>query len=452
MTRRSLSSVLTRPRLVMLALVMVAVVVRWQFVAVETGDYRAFLDPWYAHLAQNGGFAALKDSFSNYNTPYLVLLAAMTYLPIPQLVGIKLISVVFDVALAGFAYKIITQVRPGARWLPVIAFGAVLMLPTVVLNSSAWAQCDAIYATFCLASIYFLVSKRPWLACAMFGLAFAFKLQAVFFLPALVAILIINRHRIAALLAVPAAFLAALLPALIAGRGLLSQLSVYPAQITNSSGAVGGTVGGGAARAGGGGGMPGGGGGMRGGGGGGMPGGGNGGGGGFSSTGGHSFTYNAPTPYAWLPADASTMWKYLGLGLAAAVALAFGIWLLSRRRELSSGEIVLVAAASVLVIPILLPEMHERYLYLAEVLAIVAAFVDRRFWIVAGALQVASLSTYLTYIYNIETLSLEVAAVFGLGAAVVAAAILVLRLRRTPGPENRQRVGAESTHALEPAG
>ena len=214
-------------------------VIRWQFVDFQSGDYRAFLDRWYAYLAENGGFAALRDgSFSNYNTPYLALLAITTYLPVPKIVAIKAISVIFDVALAGFAYKIIAALRPTARWLPTLAFGAVIMLPTVIMNSSVWAQCDAIYVTFCLGSVYFLIKKRPWLAAAFFGIAFAFKLQAIFFLPVLVVVLIINRHRLRSLLAAPVAFLACLTPALIAGRSLLSQLSVYPAQIATPSGAV----------------------------------------------------------------------------------------------------------------------------------------------------------------------------------------------------------------------
>ena len=443
MPQRTLTSVLTPQRLALAALLGLGIVLRWQLVSIQTSDYRAFLDPWYSHLAENGGFAALRDSFSNYNTPYLVLLAALTYLPIPQLVGIKLISVIFDVVLAGFVYRIITQIRPGARWLPVVGFGAAFLLPTVVLNSGAWAQCDSIYAALCVASLSWLIAKRPWLACACFGLAFAFKLQAVFFLPALVAIMIINRHRIRALVAIPTAFLAALVPALIAGRGLLSQLAVYPAQITNSSGAVGtGGAGGGAVR---GGGVRGGmrGGGFPGGGGGGMPGGG---GGGASST-AHSFTYNAPTPYAWLPADAATTWKYVGLGVAAAVAIAFAIWLLSRRRTLSAREIVLVAATSALVIPILLPDMHERYFYLAEVLAVGAAFVDRRFIIVAAGLQVASLSTYLRYLSNIETIPLEAAAVIALASAVLAAVILIQRLRRPADVEWAENAAASPDRA-----
>ena len=89
--------------------------VRWRFIDFQSDDYRAFLDRWYAYLAENGGFAALKDgSFSNYNTPYLALLALITYLPVPQIVAIKAISAIFDVALAGFAYKIIAATPSGS--------------------------------------------------------------------------------------------------------------------------------------------------------------------------------------------------------------------------------------------------------------------------------------------------------------------------------------------------
>ena len=192
-----------------------------------------------------------------------------------------------------------------------VAFGATFLLPTVVLNSAWWAQCDSIYVSLCLGSLYFLLRRQTALACAAFGLAFAFKLQAVFFLPALVVLVVVNRQRLRGLALVPAAFLAALVPAWVAGRSLASQLSVYPAQVANPSGA-------GAAAAGVAGPPAGGlGGGVRGGGGfgGGGPGGGGGfGGGGGATTSAHSFTSNAPTWYAWLPADASTVWKWVGLG------------------------------------------------------------------------------------------------------------------------------------------
>jgi len=169
-----------------------------------------------------------------------------------------------------------------------------------------------------------------------------------------------------------------------------------------------------------------------------MPGGGR---GGFSLTDGYSFTFNAPTPYAWLPANASPLWMYLGLGVAAAVTLGFGVWLLARRRRLAVGEVIMVAAAATLLIPLLLPQMHERYFYLAEVLTVIAIFVDRRFVLAAIGIQAASISTYLTYLENARNVPLRLAAVVALGAGVAAAVVVVLRLR-TPAAWGNQDLQA----------
>lgn len=440
-TRTGLRRLATPQAAVLAVLVVVALVLRWSLFDVVSGDYRSFLSNWYAHFASSGGFAGLADEFSNYDTPYLALLAVLTYLPIDPLVGIKAISVLFDLVLAFFAYRIVRVARPESVWLPTILTGVVLFLPTVVMNGSAWAQCDSIYGSMILASLYFLLIRRPWAAAVFFGIAFAFKLQAIFFLPVLVLVLILNGLKLRTLLAAPAAFFAMLLPALIAGRSLLSQLAVYPAQITGGSGTGGnglGDPGRSASRGGAGGGS------------GGPPGGGSGGGGpggggfggavgtgqaGGGSVGtGHAFTYNAPTPYAWLPSDAGDSWKYVGLAVAAVVALGFGIWLLRRRRPLAAGEVLLVAAASTMVIPWLLPEMHERYFYLAEVLLVVAIAVDKRMILPAVAIQAASSITYLSYLGGSDLIPLEITAVLGLVAAVSAGLGLVLRLRTSSEP------------------
>ncbi|SER12675.1 Protein of unknown function [Microlunatus flavus] len=429
---------------VLVALLLVGLAVRVPMLGQQSGDYRAFLLPWYSHLVDAGGFAGLADSFSNYNTPYLALLALLTYLPVGPLVGIKAISIVFDVVLAAFAYGIVRRVRPDARWLPTVAFGATFLLPTVLLNGAWWAQCDSLYASLCLGSLHFLLRRRTALACAFFGLAFAFKLQAVFFLPALLVLLVVDRQRLRGLVLAPLAFVAALVPAWLAGRSLLSQLSVYPQQVANPSGAGGSGV----ARSGSGGfrgapgGVPGRGGFGQGGFGQGGPGRGGGGGGGSETA--HSFTHNAPTWYAWLPGDAAATWKWVGLAVAAAVALAFAVWLVARRRRLAPAEMLLVAATLSLVVPLLLPEMHERYFFLGEVMAVVAVFVDRRFLVVAGLMQVATLSTYWTYLERQTVLPLEAAAVVALAAAATATVVLVLRLRAATGrvEEERQTVAA----------
>jgi Gpi18-like mannosyltransferase len=391
-----------------------AVALRWTFVEFVSGDFTAFLSRWWAYIDQHGHLAALKDgSFSNYNTPYLALLALATYLPVRAIVAVKAISVAFDLLLAVTASRLVAAVRPRSAWLPFVTFAVVSLLPTGVMNSGVWGQCDSIYATFCAASLLSLVRGRPWGASAWFGLAFAFKLQTIFLLPVLVGVLLVNRLRLLSLVAAPAAFLACLVPALIAGRSLLSQLAVYPAQITDPSG-VGGAVGG-ATQAGG---RPAGG-----------PGGPMGGSppGASTTTQSATLTHNAPTPYAWL--SSSSVWLYAGLALVALVVLGFGVWLFLRRRALSAGEIVLVAATSALLIPLLLPQMHERYFYLAEVLLVVACMVDRRFVVAALGIQVASISTYLGYLRDQPLMPLPVAAVFALAAGVAATWLLVVDLR-----------------------
>ncbi|MBA8794938.1 Gpi18-like mannosyltransferase [Friedmanniella endophytica] len=431
------------PSLVLALAVLVALGLRWWLRDVVTGDYRAFLDPWYRHL-QRQGFAGLADIDANYNTPYLVLLAVVAKLPVPELYAIKAISVVFDLVLAFFAHRIVRVVRPGSRWWPVIITSAVLLLPTVIMNGSAWAQCDAIYAAFCLGSLWCLLTGRAWRACVLFGLAFAFKLQAVFFLPVLLGVLVVNRMRLRALVAVPVTFLAALVPAWLAGRSLLTQLMTYPSQITDGStgGGFGGRSGGAVGRSSGGGrafGDGAGPGGFRGGGTGGFPGGGGSpGGGGLHVAGGqHAFTDNAPTWYAWLPTDAGSGWKVVGLVLAAAVALVFAVVLLRRRRRLAPADVLLLAAATTLIIPLLLPEMHERYFYLAEVLTVLAVAAGGRRWLVpAAAIQLASISTYAAYLSEVDVVPLGLAALVALAGAVVAG---VLLLGRLTGPDRGRR-------------
>lgn len=396
----------------LVALTVAAVALRWAFVDFVTSDYTAFLAQWYDHLKQAGGFPGLADEFANYNTPYLVLLAALTYLPVPALAGIKAISIAFDLLLAFFAFRIVRLLRPDARWLQVGLTGAVLLLPTAVMNGGVWGQCDSIYASLCLGSLYFLMTKRGWSAAGLFGLAFAFKLQAIFFAPVLLIVFVVNRMKLRALLAAPAAFLAALVPAMLAGRSLLSQLLVYPGQITNSSG--GGFGSGGGRGPGGGGRWP-----------------GTGGGGvlGGAVGSGHAFTYNAPTPYAWLGSDASTFFKYFGIGLAGLVVFGLAVWVW-HQRPLTPEQILAAAASSALIVPLLLPEMHERYFYLAEVLLLVAVAIRPAWLIPAMGIQAASAVTYLAFLRGSDIVPLGWLAALAAVAGVSAAFLLRRELAR----------------------
>src|SRR5579884_3359166 len=170
-------------------LFLLAIVLRVSLYHIQTSDYTVFVSQWYDYIQNHGGFAALRYSFSNYNVPYLYLLTIATYLPVPKLIAIKSISVLFDVVLGIFTYLIINLKYPRSI-AAVIGALVILFAPTIFINSAAWGQCDAIYTAFCLGSLYFLLKERPAWACVFFALAFSFKLQAIFFLPVLLIIAI----------------------------------------------------------------------------------------------------------------------------------------------------------------------------------------------------------------------------------------------------------------------
>ncbi len=428
-------------RVVFIVLFIVAIILRIWLYQVQTSDYTFFLSQWYDFIKNNGGFAAFKSNFSNYNVPYLYLLALTTYLPVSKLIAIKTLSVLFDGLLALFTYLILNERYKGS-YLPIVGALVVLFAPTIFINSAAWGQADATYAAFCLGSLYFLLKERPGWACAFFALAISFKLQAIFFAPVLLVLLLKRKLPLKYLVLIPLIFLLLLVPAFIAGRSAWSLLTIYPGQVST------GGVGGGGQFNRGAGGFPGGSGQFnRGAGGfsgasgaGGIPGGtgpfnrGTGGFGGrnFSSS---SLTFNAPTFYQWLPANAAGYWKWIGIILAGAVVVLVSALVWASKQKFTASLLLKVTLVFALAIPFLLPEMHERYFYLADVVSIIYAFYFPRYFFVAIIVQLCSLLSYAPYFLNRQVVGLSYVAVAVLAVTIVTMTDLILTLY----PEIRKR-------------
>ena len=77
-----------------------------------TPDYETFLSQWAQAFRENGGFAAVRLPIGNYNAPYLYFLAAISYLPVPDLYLIKLFSILFDVVLAWGGLRLVRRFCP----------------------------------------------------------------------------------------------------------------------------------------------------------------------------------------------------------------------------------------------------------------------------------------------------------------------------------------------------
>ncbi len=169
---------------------------RYYLLRYESGDYTIFLKEWFNEIKQFGGIKALNREIGDYNTPYLTIIAVLTYLPIKSLYSIKIVSIFFDYVLAFGVCKIVDIIikdNKNKKNILLIVYGIVLMLPTVMLNSACWGQADSIYTAFTIWSIAFLMKEKYVKSFILLGVAFAFKLQIIFILPLYILIYISKR-------------------------------------------------------------------------------------------------------------------------------------------------------------------------------------------------------------------------------------------------------------------
>lgn len=317
----------------------------------QTGDYRDFLARWISYYRENGGFRAFGTlpPYCNYQVPYLYFLALFSYLPTPDLYLIKLLSVLFDILLAWAAAKLTGRVTRN----PILRLGcffAVLFWPTVFLNSAVWGQCDSIYVCFLLLGLWLALENKPVASVAMMALAFSFKLQAVFVLPICAVLWMYGKYNWKHLLIFPLTYLLAILPAVLLGRPLWDTFSFYFTQ-TDSIGT--------------------------------------------------GLNYNSPSIFAifWrIPAEQQDSIAKLGILAAALYLLNLLAIAYAQRKRLTDRAVIAMALLFAIGIPFLLPHMHDRYFYPADLLSLVLAFTCAPVLLSAPLVGFASFLGYYAYL------------------------------------------------------
>ncbi|WP_206793157.1 hypothetical protein [Amycolatopsis sp. MtRt-6] len=365
-------------------LVLLAFGVRLSLFRYQTADYTAFYRRWYDFVVSQGGIGALKYEFSDLNAPYRYFMVLLPHLPVPSpLAGIKAFSVFFDMVIAFFVFRIVALKHP-SRWIAAAAAFTAFMLPTVVINSAMWAQGDAIYTAFSLGAVYFLLRKRPWWACVFFGLALSFKLQAIFLFPLLLVMVLLGRVPWRALVAIPVVYLLLDVPALLAGASPSKLLTVY-----------------------------------------------------FSQTGIYpQLTLSAPNIWQFFRGEhGMEAMKTPAVLLTALLVFTLCLLVVLSRVELTDTRILLIGAISAVLVPFVLPSMHERYFYLADVLTLVLAFyLPRQLWYVPIIVEFCSLMCYMPNIFFAkpggEAVDFRILAALELCALVVLVRYAVWDFRR----------------------
>jgi Gpi18-like mannosyltransferase len=304
-------------------LLLAAMVLRGACMDYETLDYQNFLTKWVQRLGEQGGFRGLRYQIGNYNVPYLYFLALFSYSSIRDLYLIKLLSILFDVILAWGAARLVRCVTASDEK-ALAAFLVTLFLPTVILNGAYWGQCDSIYVAFAVWSLYFALDDKPVAAVCFIALSFAFKLQAVFLMPVFLLFLFARKMKWWHLLFFPLTYIVVILPAVLLGRPFKSTLLFYLHEATSA---------------------------------------------------GDALNYNSASVFAFFR-GAENPDQLARYGILAAFVFLLLLYVLCflRRRQLSDRALLVCALLIAVAVPYLLPHMHDRYFYLADILSVAFAF------------------------------------------------------------------------------
>ncbi|WP_332804191.1 hypothetical protein [Sphingomonas sp. RT2P30] len=345
-----------RPLPPIAATLALACVMLWLALPVVTLDMTEFLAPWLDHIVATGPVAAFATPFGNYAPAYLYLLAAVSpfagSVAVPLLV--KFVSLAGTGALALAVRHLLIRLDAPQ---PNRAAALLFILPSAMVNAGLLGQCDALWAAPCIMALAAAVERKHIAMLAWCGLALGIKVQALLIAPFFIALLINRRVALRLWVIAPLVAAATMLPAWAAGWPAsdlatiyLRQAGTYPALAMNA-------------------------------------------------------------PNLWQIVESLPLIGALPLsGLALASALgataAYIAWLSTR--SLDGRALLAPALLAPLITAGLLPHMHERYFFLADVVALTMAltFRDRASWQTAAMIQIGSLLGLFGYLSGLDAMAM----------------------------------------------
>lgn len=341
-------------------MILISIWIRYIFINFTTDDYTYFLKPWVNYIATHGGLSSLATIPANYNVPYLYILTLIAKAPQYSLYLIKIVSIIFDYILAFAGALIIGKLlenKSSKRFAQIFVFLGILFIPTVILNGSAWAQCDGIYSSFCLFSIYFLLDDHPSISFIFFGIAFAFKLQAIFILPMLIILYFSNRkYSILNFLWIPIVNVILYIPALISGRSFSKIISIYFTQESQYK----------------------------------------------------QLTLNMANIYSFFHSGENDMIRTAGIIFTLFIFAMIFCFIIYKKKKLSNLNIVTLSLLSVLISTYFLPGMHGRYVYLSIVLSVIYVVMKKSNFYVAIILMFNSFMNYVRYLWAYNLIDIKI--------------------------------------------
>ena len=355
----------------------------------RSGDFNSFLIHWMNRYKELGFIKALTNHYteivdgvsqskliSDY-TPfyYNILIILSQFVPEAGYVyAIKIVDILFELSLGAGFFFISYHVRKNFNIAAIVGVIA-LVIPAVIINGAIWGQCDIIYVSFVVWSFYFLLKEKGWVSVLMFSIAFAIKLQAIFFLPFLFLMLLKRKVRLYQFLIIPVVYFIFMLPNLIAGAGFGYLVTIYGNQ-----------------------------------------------------TGSYTrLTLSAPSIYSYLPGS-DTLGELLtipGIVLCLVSTMCYVFYYFKKDIDFSAKNMITLALFSTLVTTFLLPRMHERYFILADILAVLYVAITKRGYFKALLINVASALCTLSWVVglNVGPFGIQIATTLNLVAIILMIAL-----------------------------
>lgn len=352
------------PLIVLLFFTVIGFYARFQLLDIKSSDMSCFLLPWYNTIKTSG----IKSQVGDYNLLYQFIIFIMAKIPLDPVYLYKLLSIIFDYILAAGSALVIWHLSDRkALWPAIITYCAVLLSPIVILNSAAWGQCDSIYCCFIILTITALLKEKYPLAMVFCGLAFSFKLQAIFILPVLLFIYYTGRKfSILNFLIIPLTMVASGIPSMFCGRNPFDTFAVYANQ-TNTY---------------------------------------------------LNMTMNYPSVWVFLTQTSNPeQYGYMhtvAIIITLAVLSILYIALINKKIVPEGKNVIFTAFITVFTCIIFLPAMHERYSYLYEVLAIILAVIKPKTIPLCAGIIFISMCTYGNYLFEANAIGLSTLAVINL--------------------------------------
>ena len=333
-------------------LLVFAMLARGSYFDFKSGDYNSFLVKWFDEIKALGGFKGFASTIGDYTPMYKYIITILTYIPADSLYLYKAVSCIFDAVLAFYVGLIVRHFTKNDVT-ALIGYGVTLFLPNVFLNSGVWAQCDSIFTCFTIMSFYYMLRGNDITSMVMYGISISFKIQAIFYAPVIVIAVLRGKIKLTAFPFIFVSYILCAVPAVIAGMNPIDALfGAYLKQVGEYS----------------------------------------------------RLTLNAPNLYQFL-SDAymtnkniSQMMVFSSLGIAAIIAIGFYKY----KGETDDKKWLLTAYVFAITIPYILPHMHERYYYLADIFAVIFACVYAKKAYVAVLTIYPSMRVVMRYLFDLK--------------------------------------------------